>query len=98
MDEYKSQKELYLALVPALNVKMRIIRNSEYNYIKKEDIWNYLRTNKWCKDINLCISEMVNDIINVEEKMIDKYLTYRKIRSIVGSSKRKAVFFCFSCA
>lgn len=74
MDEYKSQKELYLALVPALNVKMRIVRNSEYNYIKKEDIWNYLRTNKWCKDINLCISEMVNDIINVEEKMIDKYL------------------------
>lgn len=74
MDEYKSQKELYLALVPALNVKMRIIRNSEYNYIKKEDIWNYLRTNKWCKDINLCISEMVNDIINVEEKIIDKYL------------------------
>ena len=74
MDEYKSQKELYLALVPALNVKMRIVRNSEYNYIKKEDIWNYLRTNKWCKDINLCISEMVNDIINVEEKMIDRYL------------------------
>ena len=74
MDEYKSQKELYLALVPALNVKMRIIRNSEYNYIKKEDIWNYLRTNKWCKDINLCISEMVNDIINVEERLIDKYL------------------------
>lgn len=74
MDEYKSQKELYLALVPALNVKMRIVRNSEYNYIKKEDIWNYLRTNKWCKDINLCISEMVNDIINVEEKIIDKYL------------------------
>ena len=74
MDEYKSQKELYLALVHALNVKMRIVRNSEYNYIKKEDIWNYLRTNKWCKDINLCISEMVNDIINVEEKMIDRYL------------------------
>ena len=74
MDEYKSQKELYLALVPGLNVKMRIIRNSEYNYIKKEDIWNYLRTNKWCKDINLCISEMVNDIINVEERLIDKYL------------------------
>ena len=74
MDEYKSQKELYLALVPALNVKMRLVRNSEYSYIKKEDIWNYLRTNKWCKDINLCISEMVNDIINVEERLIDKYL------------------------
>ena len=74
MDEYKSQKELYLALVPALNVKMRIIRNSEYSYIKKEDIWNYLRTNKWCKDIDLCISEMVDDIINVEERLIDKYL------------------------
>lgn len=74
MDEYKSQNELYLALVPALNVKMRIIRNSEYDYIKKEDIWNYLRTNKWCNDVNLCISEMVNDIINVEERLIDKYL------------------------
>lgn len=74
MDEYKSQKELYLALVPALNVKMRLVRNSEYSYIKKEDIWNYLRINKWCKDVNLCISEMVNDIINVEENMIDRYL------------------------
>ena len=53
---------------------MRIIKKGEYSYIKKEDIWNYLRTNKWCKDINLCISEMVNDIINVEERLIDKYL------------------------
>ena len=74
MDEFTSQKELYLALVPALNVKMRIIKNSEYSYIKKEDIWNYLRTNKWCRDIDLCISEMVDDIINVEERLIDKYL------------------------
>jgi len=74
MNEYKSQKELYLALIPALNVKIRLIKNTNFKYIKKEDIWNYLKVNKWCNDIDLTISDMVNDIINVDIILIDNYL------------------------
>jgi len=74
MQEYRSAKELYEALVPALNVKIRMFKNNEYNYIKKEDIWNYLKDTIWINSINLTISEMVSDIINVDGIKIDTYL------------------------
>ena len=36
MDEYKSVKELYEALIPALNVKLRMFKNNEFNYLTKD--------------------------------------------------------------
>ena len=71
MYEYKSQKELYNNLIPALNVKLRLLKNSNYNDITKRDIWNYLKVNKWQNSINLTISEMVNDIIHADNKEIE---------------------------
>lgn len=73
MEEFSSQQELYNALLPALNVQIKVI-NKKYNYIKKEDIWNYLKETKWKKDINLTLSEMVSDIMNVDSNKIDTYL------------------------
>lgn len=70
---YKDQKELFNILNGAFNVKLRLI-NKEYNYIKKIDIWNYLKINKWCKDKNLSLSEMVNDIIKVDITKVDIFL------------------------
>ena len=74
MYEYKNQKELYNNLIPALNVKMRLLKKSNYNDIKEKDIWNYLKNNKWINSINLTISEMVNDIIHADNKEIDIYV------------------------
>ena len=73
MYEYKSQKELYKSLIPALNVKMRLLKKNNYNDITNKDIWNYLKNNKWVNSINLTISEMVNDIIHADNKEIDIY-------------------------
>ena len=70
---YKDQKKLFNILNGAFNVKLRLI-NKEYNYIKKIDIWNYLKINKWCKDKNLSLSEMVNDIIKVDITKVDIFL------------------------
>ena len=56
MYEYKSQRELYLSLIPALNVKLRLLKNSDYKNIDKIDIWNYLKISKWKNSINLTIS------------------------------------------
>ena len=79
MYEYKSQRELYLSLIPALNVKLRLLKNSDYKNIDKIDIWNYLKISKWKYSINLTISEMVNDIIHADNKDIDIYLKkYKK--------------------
>ena len=38
------------------------------------DIWNYLKLNKWMKTKNLSISEMVNDIIDVDIEKVDSFL------------------------
>lgn len=71
--EYKTQEELFKLLRGAFNVKIRLI-GEEYDYIKKIDIWNYLKINKWSKDKNLTISEMVNDIIELDISKVDFFL------------------------
>ena len=73
MYEYKTTRELFDSLKPAFNVKLRLIRK-DYYYITKTDIWNYLKINKWCKDINLTISQMVDDIIMVDIDKVDRFL------------------------
>lgn len=70
---YNSQRELFNTLKGAFNVKLRLIEK-EYNYIKDIDIWNYLKINKWCKDKNLSLSEMVNDIIEVDITKVDLFI------------------------
>lgn len=73
MDGYTNIKELFEDLKPAFNVKLRLIKK-DYDYITRNDIWNYLKINKWCKDVNLTISEMVDDIIMVDIDKVDRFL------------------------
>lgn len=74
MIEYKSLKELYEALIPAFNAKVRILKSRGVRDISRDDIWNYLKVSKWENAINLGIAEMVSDIMNVSEIDIKKYL------------------------
>jgi len=71
--EYKSQEELFKSLRGAFLVKLRMV-DDRYDYIKMIDIWNYLKVNKWCKDKNLGISEMVHDIINVDIEKVGLFM------------------------
>lgn len=73
MLEYKSKEELFHHLDGAFLVKLRLIKK-KYNYLKKEDIWNYLKINKWCYDNNLTLDEMTNDIINVDIVKVDLFI------------------------
>ena len=70
--EYKSEEELFNSLRGAFNVKLRLIKDN-YSYIKMIDIW----LNKWIKTKNLSISEMVNDIIDVDIEKVDSFLKER---------------------
>jgi len=78
MYEYKTQKELYLNLVPALNVKLKLLKNSKYSDITKEDIWNYLKENKWKSSIDLTLADMVQDIIHADNDELAKFLNKEK--------------------
>ncbi len=71
---FSSLNELYERLIPALNVKVNELIRNKYNYIKKEDIWNYLKDNKWSNARNLTLADMVDDILYCDNIELDKYL------------------------
>lgn len=69
-----SLQELYERLRPALTTKKEEMKRDGYNYIKEEDIWNYLKETKWKKSIDLELYQMVSDIMNAENNYINEYL------------------------
>ena len=80
MYEYKSQSELYQGLIPALNVKLKLLKKTEYKNLTKEDIWNYLRDNKWKSSVNLTLSDMVQDIIHTDNSEFISILENKKAK------------------
>lgn len=72
--EFTSLQQLYRKLLPAFNVKKRLILKSKYKDINNEKIWNYLTETKWKEATNLSLSEMINDIITVDLEDIFKYI------------------------
>ena len=59
--EFNSLEELYERLTPALKAKVSELKRYDLDYIKEEDIWNYLKDTKWVKANNLLLYQMVDD-------------------------------------
>lgn len=72
--EFNNIKELYERLIPALNTKLIELKRNDLDYIKKEDIWNYLKITRWSKANNLLLYQMVDDILNLDNNEIDEYV------------------------
>ena len=72
--EFTSLQQLYQKLLPAFNVKKRLILNSRHKDITNENIWLYLTETKWKNSYNLSLTEMVNDIITVDLEKISKHM------------------------
>ncbi len=82
----KTKSDLFKRVTPALNCKVREIEKLEKEYIKKEDIWNFLIKNKWQNVEGLVLSEMVDDILNLDNSKLMEYLkNKRKYDNIVES-------------
>ena len=71
--QFNSAIELYNRVMPALKVKHKEIRK-EYDYIKIVDIWNYLIQYKWKEAKDLVLSDVVDDILNIDNKKLDTYV------------------------
>lgn len=72
--EFSSVKELYERLIPALKTKEQELKRNSINYVKKEDIWNYLKITKWKGAKNLLLHQMVDDILNVDYVLLKNYV------------------------
>lgn len=71
--EFSSLKDLYLRVEPALNAKKIELNRIGLSYIEKKDIWDYLVETKWKMGNNLMLSDIVDDILNTDNNLIDKY-------------------------
>jgi hypothetical protein len=66
--------DLYKRLLPALRCKTRELEKYYYKKIRNEDIWNYLLKNKWGNVTGLSLSEMVDDILNLNNDIFKDYI------------------------
>ena len=71
--EFSSLKDLYLRVDPALKAKKTELDRIGLSYISKNDVWEYLVENKWKKANGLMLSDIVDDILNTDNNLIDKY-------------------------
>lgn len=72
--EFSSQEELYQRVQPALNAKLAELHRLGYPYIQIVDVWNYLIETKWKKSKDLTLSDIVSDILHVDNRRLDEYL------------------------
>ncbi len=70
---FESQDDLYKRVLPALKSKRKLILLDGFKSIKKNDIWNYLKENKWENQSGLELCDMVDDILNTDNTLIVEY-------------------------
>ena len=73
-EEFKSLKELYKRVKPALYSKLKEIHKLGFNIVSEKDIWNYLVINKWKKSANLELHEIISDILYADNYRIYEYV------------------------
>ena len=83
MDGFSSLEELYKRLNPGLKCKVKDLKRIGIHYVQNADIWNYLKNNVWCKKTNLTLGEMVNDIMDLSNSEIEKY-----VQDLMANEKR----------
>lgn len=72
--KFNSIEELYNRLKPALNSKVKSFNKMGISYISDKNIWDYLSKNIWSNKNDLELCDLVNDILNVNENDILRYL------------------------
>ena len=84
--KFNSLEELYKRLIPAMETKVNELKRNGIRYISIDDIWNYLKINKWSKSKNLTLSKCVDDILNTSDLEYRKYIK-NKMNDILGGVK-----------
>ena len=78
MESFNSQEELYNRIKPALKSKVKMLKKIGIDYVKEDDIWDYLKDFVWPNQNNLTLSEIVDNIMSLNYIEIEKYI-HKKI-------------------
>ena len=84
--KFNSLTELYNRLIPAMETKVNELKINGITYIQVDDIWNYLKLNKWSKSKDLTLSKCVDDILNTSDLEYKNYIK-NKMSDILGGVK-----------
>ena len=68
-----NNEKLYDLLLPALETKEIQLRRNDYLDISKETIFKYFVENVWKDESNIRLSQMVSDILNMDNEILNKY-------------------------
>lgn len=71
---FKTIDDLYKRLKPALYSKVVELKRNGLDYIKEEDIFNYLLSSSWSKKDNLSIAELTSEILYLDNNLITNYV------------------------
>ena len=71
---FKTIEDLYKRLKPALYSKVVELKRNGLDYIKEEDIFNYLLESSWSKKDNLSIAELTSEILYLDKNLITNYV------------------------
>lgn len=89
-ENFKTLKELYIRVLPALKSKVKELKTKNIFYITEEDIWQFLKTRKWHTKSDLTLYDIVNDILFLEETELINYINkLPKIEKINESIEEK---------
>jgi len=72
--EFRSLDELYNRIKPALYSKVKELKRHNINFVKEEDIWNYLSKRKWKGSRSLSLNDMVSMIMDLDDNEIKEYV------------------------
>ena len=84
--EFNNINELKDRLMPALRSKLKELHLNKMKYITEDDVWQYLKENKWNNEEGLTLSMMVDDILNINNYIIDDYVRERIINERIETS------------
>lgn len=71
---FNNEIDLYKRLLPALHSKVKELHRKRIKYVDEKDIYTYLRDNKWKKESNLTLCNIVDDILCVSDDTLEKYV------------------------
>ncbi len=77
--EFKSAKELYERVLPALYSKVKELKGLGYKHIDEKDIWNYLVNNDWKDRKDLLLNDLISDILYCDNNKLNNYMA-KKIK------------------
>lgn len=72
--EFKSARELYDRVSPALYSKVKEVRNLGFKYITEKDVWNYLVNSTWKTKRNLQLHDLISDILYADNNKLNDYV------------------------